>query len=101
VAGAGAGRFSISFSDRTCDILLNFILQVEPSGFISLLHSPSALVHGQKGGAFVLRVVCNHHTHEKGQTNHATEENVNVDVDSVYLINRRGSGLSLVRGFYD
>lgn len=84
----------------------SFLLQFAAFHNISIQkmhsHSPSALIHGQKGGAFVLRVVCDHHTHEKGQPNHAAEEDVNVNVDRVNLLGKciRGIVLALVGCFF-
>lgn len=46
---------------------------------------PASLIDRKQGSAFVLRVVSNNHAHEQGQTNHAAQKYVHVDVDSVHL----------------
>jgi hypothetical protein len=62
------------------------VVEVDPKVerfLVSLKIAPSSLVNCEQRSALVLRIVANNNTHEEGQADHATQEDINVNIDGV------------------
>lgn len=65
------------------------------SDFQSFLEiAPTSLINSQQSSSFVFRIIGNHYADEKGQSNHTSQENVDVNVNSVNLKKANFSNVS-------